>query len=297
MKVLMGTDGSVHASSAMLAASRFLRRIDLQVDVLCASPEPAAQSVGTSLPGPTAFKERFTRPARRALDDARRILSLAHVKTHGILDIGSPADCLLASAPKYDLTVVGAYGKHERKQPGLGPVSTRLIQISTANIMVGRELINQDNFRVLIAVDSSDASLSALNTLAALFDCSSFDITVMHVIETSWTSFYVSDEEADSEELSEYGRQLEMEMRRLADDTVKRARQHLEGRGIAASTIIEEGDPALELCSYAEEGGYDLIVCGATGASDVKHALLGSVSLKLAWNAPCSVLIVRRFVE
>jgi nucleotide-binding universal stress UspA family protein len=295
MKVLMGTDGSVHASGAMLAASRFLKRSDLEVHVLCVSP--SGPRIGPLSKTQSAYEERLTRPARRALDDARRILSLAHLRTHGILDIGSPAECLLASAPNYDLTVVGAYGNHERRQPGLGPVSGRLIQISSANIMVGRELCNQDNFRILVAMDSSDASLSALDTLATLFDCSQFDITVMHVIETPWASFYggqVSEEEPASEDLSEYGCQLERELRKLADNTVNRALSHLEKRGITASTIVDDGDPALQLCSHAEEGGYDLIVCGATGVSDVKHALMGSVSLKLAWNAPCSVLIVRR---
>jgi nucleotide-binding universal stress UspA family protein len=58
--------------------------------------------------------------------------------------------------------------------------------------------------------------------------------------------------------------------------------------------MIKEGDPALELCSEADQGGYDLVVAGATGASDVKHALLGSVSLKLAWDSPSSVAIFRQ---
>jgi nucleotide-binding universal stress UspA family protein len=32
---------------------------------------------------------------------------------------------------------------------------------------------------------------------------------------------------------------------------------------------------------------------GANEAADMKHSVLGSVSSKVAWNAPCSVLIVR----
>jgi nucleotide-binding universal stress UspA family protein len=34
-------------------------------------------------------------------------------------------------------------------------------------------------------------------------------------------------------------------------------------------------------------------VVGATGASDLKHRMLGSVSFKIAWDSPCSVLIAR----
>jgi nucleotide-binding universal stress UspA family protein len=43
----------------------------------------------------------------------------------------------------------------------------------------------------------------------------------------------------------------------------------------------------------AEIGEYDLAIIGATGSSDLKHTLLGSVSFKLASYAPCSVAVIR----
>jgi nucleotide-binding universal stress UspA family protein len=57
--------------------------------------------------------------------------------------------------------------------------------------------------------------------------------------------------------------------------------------------LIYRGLPAEEILSEAETGGYDLIVMGVSGAMDLKHQILGSVSIKVAWNAPCSVLLVR----
>lgn len=68
------------------------------------------------------------------------------------------------------------------------------------------------------------------------------------------------------------------------------------GHGMSANTIITEGDPALEIVSEAERGEYDLIVLGATGASDLKHDMLGSVSTRVAQDAPCSVFVAR-FIE
>jgi nucleotide-binding universal stress UspA family protein len=70
----------------------------------------------------------------------------------------------------------------------------------------------------------------------------------------------------------------------------------LESFGLSASTVITEGDPALEIISEAERGEYDLIVIGATGASDLKHEMLGSVSTRIAHDAPCSVFVAR-FIE
>jgi nucleotide-binding universal stress UspA family protein len=303
MKILMGTDGSVHASGAMLAASRLLRRTGIDVDVLCVAPElmirqTTAQVRGGS-PVHRSYEERLASSARRTLDDAQRILAHAHLKTHGLFVSGSPAEKLLALAPDYDLTVVGAYGNHDRKQPGLGAVSSRLLQLSTSNIMIGRELVNEDDFRILVALDSSEASFAALGVLGTLLDSTSLDVTLMHVVELPWANMSMSDfcgDDTDMQELSEYQMQLERELRRTAEVTMTRAQRQLERLQIPSSPIIEDGEPALELCSHAEEGGYDLIIAGATGVSDVKHAVLGSVSLKLAWNAPCSVIIVRRTV-
>ena len=61
----------------------------------------------------------------------------------------------------------------------------------------------------------------------------------------------------------------------------------------AARLLTMEGNPADELLRQAEVGEYDLAVVGATGASDLKHTKLGSVSFKLASNAPCSVAVIR----
>jgi nucleotide-binding universal stress UspA family protein len=57
--------------------------------------------------------------------------------------------------------------------------------------------------------------------------------------------------------------------------------------------MVEEGDPALEILSEAEKDEYDLIVLGATGEHDLKHQLLGSVSTKVAQDAPCSVFVAK----
>lgn len=53
------------------------------------------------------------------------------------------------------------------------------------------------------------------------------------------------------------------------------------------------GDPAEELIKFAEEEQIDVIVIGSSGKGFLKRKLLGSVSHKVAKNAPCSVYIVR----
>jgi nucleotide-binding universal stress UspA family protein len=279
----------------MLAASRFLQRRGVEVDVLSVAAQLAAAGVGTAANVHRRYSDGLAARSRQGLKDAQAILAQAHVKSHGILLFGSPAERIVELAPSYDLTVVGAYGGHDRRQPGLGPVSSRVLQSANGNVMIGRELINEDNFRVLVAVDNSEASFDALQRMGDMFDVRAFDITLMHVVEMPWANLALGKDTGGLDaDLSEYQRQLGRELRQAGESAIERGRVLLDKWGVPSTAIIEEGDAALELCSHAEEGGYDLIVAGATGTDDVKHALLGSVSLKLAWNAPCSVVIIRR---
>jgi nucleotide-binding universal stress UspA family protein len=89
---------------------------------------------------------------------------------------------------------------------------------------------------------------------------------------------------------------IENELNYEAKDVVEEARLLLVRHSLSATAMIAEGDPALEIISEAESGGYDLIVMGATGESDLKHDILGSVSTRVAQDAPCSVFVAK-FVE
>jgi nucleotide-binding universal stress UspA family protein len=71
------------------------------------------------------------------------------------------------------------------------------------------------------------------------------------------------------------------------------ARLRIKDHHTAITTIVREGSPANEILSEADQGDYDVIVVGANEAHDMKHGMLGSVSSKVAWCAPCSVLIAR----
>ncbi len=54
-----------------------------------------------------------------------------------------------------------------------------------------------------------------------------------------------------------------------------------------------EGNPKDAIVGEAERWGADLIVVGSHGYGPIRRFFLGSVSLFVAHNAPCSVLIAR----
>jgi nucleotide-binding universal stress UspA family protein len=301
MKILMATDGSRDATAAMISATRLLRKEELQADVLFIAPELALHA-GAAVAGArrrthASYRQQIRKEGEQVARRAQHTLHREGLNATPIVEFGSPADQIIRLASDYDVVVVGAHGRYERRQPGLGPVSSLVAQNSPRTVMIGRELANESNYRVLVALDGSNASFNALAALGVWFDVSSMDVTLMHVVETPWARLRIQEpgEEAAIEptELEDYQRELERELRLDSQTTIDRGLRQLEKWGVPATTVVEEGAPALELTSHAEAGNYDLIIVGATGLSDVKHALLGSVSLKLAWDSPCSVLVAR----
>lgn len=62
---------------------------------------------------------------------------------------------------------------------------------------------------------------------------------------------------------------------------------------LAVTPLLRDGSPRDVILDEASEWPADLIVLGSHGYGAVRRLFLGSVSLAIAANAPCSVQIVR----
>jgi nucleotide-binding universal stress UspA family protein len=292
MKVLIATDGSNEATAALQTAARLLNPVDRQVDLLSVAPRFSRRSQN---------RTRTERYQERALSETTQILERARAKFPPsaravtlLTAIGSPSGVIVKKAEDYDL--IGPKGRGTTGAVGLGPVASRVVEHALAPVLVARELRSDDGIRVLVAVDGSEASLKAVETIGAFFDLAAAEVCLMHVAETPWVELGLEDDwvtySEEDKEASDVGA-LEKELVREGDAVVEQARDLVRPYRASVTTRFEEGNPANEILSEAERGQYDLVVVGATGARDLKHRMLGSVSSKIAWNAPCSVLIVR----
>jgi nucleotide-binding universal stress UspA family protein len=63
--------------------------------------------------------------------------------------------------------------------------------------------------------------------------------------------------------------------------------------GCEPALIIKEGHPGEVIVNEANEGGYDLIVMGSRGLSDLGGMLMGSTAHKVLAEAKCPVLVTR----
>lgn len=140
--------------------------------------------------------------------------------------------------------------------------------------------------RILVAVDFSEESRSALACaaeMAARFDAS---LTLVHVVEPHFgppdTDVpALTGEASDAEEYAE----AKLELSALGEQMLGPCR--------VVETVVRAGLAFFEITEAAKALGADLIVVGTHGYTGIKRALLGSTAERVVRHAPCPVLVAR----
>ena len=140
---------------------------------------------------------------------------------------------------------------------------------------------------LLVATDGSRAASSALDqavSLASEMGDELAAITVWQALQGDFGLAYPSTAMLDD--------LLDAE-RRHAEASLDEATARADAAGVKIRTRLATGDPAEQICAYAEEIGARLIAIGSRGYGVVASLLLGSVSHDVVRRASCPVLIVR----
>jgi nucleotide-binding universal stress UspA family protein len=303
MKTLITTDGSLEAAAALRTSSRLLRRTRNELELLCVAPEldlPAGKRTERRAKAISTYEEyrrRIARETATILEDAKTKLSSEGISTSAFSEVGSPADVIVRLSEEYEITVVGASGRRHGSRAGLGSVASRVVEHAHGTVLLARDLTGSETLRVLAGVDGSSASKRALSAMAAYFEIDYAEITLIHVKETPWIHLGLDrewlDYPRDVFDRSDPEIQLEDELQREAEAVLEDAQTRLAQYNYSVLTLIEEGNPATAILGEAESGQYDLIVLGAGSEGDAKRNMLGSVSARIASQAPCSVAIVK----
>lgn len=143
--------------------------------------------------------------------------------------------------------------------------------------------------KILLASDGSDYALRAARAAAELAKSLGASVTVLHVFTMPTMQMAIPGSpgvEMEPGALNTYIEQVQ-------DAVAKRTGRVLDEAGVPYTTVLEAGHPAEVIIRIAEDDGYDLIVMGSRGMSEIKSFLLGSVSDKVSHHAHCPVLIVK----
>jgi nucleotide-binding universal stress UspA family protein len=125
MRVLVATDGSAMAMNAMRTAARILSPEDRHLDLLCVMPPWNKRDESARK---ARYQEHLARETALILDRARETFRPDAEDIRRITDTGSPAAVIAARTADYDLTVIGAVGSGFKRETGLGPVASRVVE-------------------------------------------------------------------------------------------------------------------------------------------------------------------------
>lgn len=138
--------------------------------------------------------------------------------------------------------------------------------------------------KVLIAVDGSENSERALDFALDFTEKYAASLTILNVTELSAAAYA-----GDSMIV------VAKDLRKLHEDILEKAvtRVKTAKPDLPVSSVLREGDPALEIVAVAKEGVFDAVIVGHQGVGKVKGIFLGSISEKVTRSLPCTVIIVR----
>lgn len=145
--------------------------------------------------------------------------------------------------------------------------------------------------KILLAIDESNCSEAAIDTLIEQAPPKGTEVRVLHAVESPPLLL--------SREMGGYEPNLEeMQQRQLeeAEALVQRTAARLRECGYTVSADVEQGDPRARIVDVAREWGADLILLGCHGRKGLERFLMGSVSEGVARHAHCTVQIVREAV-
>ncbi len=147
---------------------------------------------------------------------------------------------------------------------------------------------------VLVAVDGSAISDKALDFAVALSERFGAALMILNVSEALTVSS-VSIEQTSSLGSGANVPIISKDFRQIHEQILKKAleRAKMDNPSVATSSMLREGDAAIEIVSVAKEGGFNVVVVGHQGAGRVREFFVGGVAEKVAHLAPCPVVIVR----
>jgi nucleotide-binding universal stress UspA family protein len=136
---------------------------------------------------------------------------------------------------------------------------------------------------ILVPVDFSTASDSALNYAQALAETFHARLHVLHVLE-DWV-LYGGLDPAPPE--------VRVELERSSRENMAKMLSAEAVRALRAEMVLKVGSPFVEIVRYAKDQSIDLVVLGTHGHGPIAHMLMGSVAERVVRKAPCPVLTVR----
>ena len=189
-----------------------------------------------------------------------------------------------AAASRAGLLVLGARGASFMRHLMLGSTAERLVRKSDRPLLVVKEPPHERYRRVMVAVDFSPSSLSALDLARAVAPHA--DLVLLHAYDVPYE---------DRMQAADVPEETLWHYRRAARQRALQDMQAFLGSvGLTATdlqTVLVKGDPTHCIIEQEQELDCDLIVVGKQGETKAEEFLLGSVTKHVLQRSRSDVLV------
>ncbi|MBT9583950.1 universal stress protein [bacterium] len=284
MKILLPLDGSELSEAILPWVAELARRWQAEVLLLRAIDPFTATTPALQLGIALSVQEKAVNAAEQYLDSVAKQFPADAVKIQW--ELGAPREQIVETAARKDcqLIVMASHGRSGPTRWLLGSVAEGVLRQARCPVLLLRppSIPATAAFQhILVPVDGSEASKAVVERVSPYL-AGGGQVTILR---SSGATLYSSAVEIESEVVQEYFAGLERELRQIV----------LEGVDLKVSVV--DGEAAESILAYAREHQVDLIAMSTHGRSGFRRFWLGSVTEKVARNAPCPVLAFPGSVE
>jgi nucleotide-binding universal stress UspA family protein len=282
LRVLVATDGSDHAKSAISTVARF--------------PWPAGTRVRAVAARRTGAEYRrsillaaLDRSAEITAESARRELAKRWPDVEAVVVDETPLNGVLAEADRFaaDVIVLGWRGHGPVRRLLMGSVSRGVVRAAACSVLVVRR--RRRVSRIVIGVDVSVSAQRALAFVERLQPPRGGRVMLVSAVDlVPPPSRRVVARAVATEVRRENTRRSKDAMKKL-----KLAAATLKRKGWHTRTLLTHGEPLRDLLRTVAKERADLLVVGATGPTGVRKLLLGSVAEGALNFCPVPVVVAR----
>jgi len=284
--ILAASDFSFDAHRAARRAALLAREHGATLRLLhVVHPDAAAKAARQRLRPPLDLDQVASQEAQYALQSLVEDVATADLIVEREIRSGAVLEEILSAADHADMLVLGPRGLRPIHEFILGTAAERLLNKSKRPMLVVKQDPASQYRRVLVPVDFSDHSLTAVrfarllapNAETCLFHA--FDSPVESTLRTAGVS---------EESIAQYRAQDEREAREEMDKLIAQI-------GLMSSPplpVVRRGDPRVEISATAEAYAADLIVIGKHGRSLLAEYFLGGATRLTLARAHCDVAVV-----
>ena len=280
MRILSATDLMPKSEAAVERAGQLAQQLGAELTLLhVVSPEESRQDLEHTLQAALA----------RTASRAKPLLWRADRKAEVTVRVGNPARVIIdvAAQPAADLVVLGPHDKRPLRDALEGTIAEKIVATRRHPVLIVREQEVKPYRRVLLALDLSDASASAIRAAESLVLTPDAQAIVTHAHNPPYREMmgYV---DVTRETVLKYMR----EWRRAAACSIRDLVRYESEAPNRFLVHVEQTHATPGILRSIGRFSPDLLVMGTHASGRLRRALIGSVANRVLSESRCDVLIV-----